>query len=570
MAGEKEIEKSEAVAAELKSDTSKLAEQTVASRKDGTSSISSSVGATSSINGETAQELVAEHDVHYPPTSCYDYYYPGYNGTFSQVDNHNYFNAGAGSYTGFQSDNGSLVYYLPGYNPYGTGSFVGADGQQQYYSSQGYLQHPVSHGSEAMSCYSGDSTYVGNVGNGTTGSSGKAKPIHGSSASMKADSCNSKKLSSTIAGKYSTMSFDSKPRKSTMQSMPVLEGQNLKTFGKLGGGYQSASVGKGYNPVGKFSSYMNQNPGFFMHNSPMNHRAYGRGWSGNNRTRDRRGEFNASSELTRGPRAQSGSNLSNSSAGQELLRETTVWGDQYNLEEFQTEYENAKFFVIKSYSEDDVHKSIKYDVWSSTPNGNRKLDAAFHDAKGKASETGTQCPVFLFFSVNASGQFVGVAEMVGPVDFNKDMDFWQLDKWNGFFPVKWHIVKDVPNTQLLHIILENNENKPVTHSRDTQEIGLKEGVEMLNIFKSYAAKTSMLNDLSFYEDREKLLQAKRSNKVASLRTEVYGSSQTYQKQLKPGGRTSGEAADRMDSSSDPAASLVNLTKNLSLNPQLLK
>ena len=72
--------------------------------------------------------------------------------------------------------------------------------------------------------------------------------------------------------------------------------------------------------------------------------------------------------------------------------------------------------------------------------------------------------------VNASGQFCGLAEMVGPVDFDKDMNFWQQDKWSGSFPVKWHIIKDVPNSSLRHIILENNENKPVTNSRDTQEV----------------------------------------------------------------------------------------------------
>lgn len=72
--------------------------------------------------------------------------------------------------------------------------------------------------------------------------------------------------------------------------------------------------------------------------------------------------------------------------------------------------------------------------------------------------------------VNASSQFCGVAEMIGPVDFYKDMDFWQQDKWSGSFPVKWHIIKDVGNTCFRHIILENNENKPVTNSRDTQEV----------------------------------------------------------------------------------------------------
>lgn len=60
--------------------------------------------------------------------------------------------------------------------------------------------------------------------------------------------------------------------------------------------------------------------------------------------------------------------------------------------------------------------------------------------------------------------------MVGPVDFNKSMDFWQQDKWTGCFPVKWHIVKDIPNSLLKTITLENNDNKPVTNSRDTQEV----------------------------------------------------------------------------------------------------
>lgn len=62
--------------------------------------------------------------------------------------------------------------------------------------------------------------------------------------------------------------------------------------------------------------------------------------------------------------------------------------------------------------------------------------------------------------------------MMGRVDFNRSMDFWQQDKWNGYFPVKWHFIKDVPNPQLRHIILENNDHKPVTNSRDTQEVGI--------------------------------------------------------------------------------------------------
>jgi hypothetical protein len=62
--------------------------------------------------------------------------------------------------------------------------------------------------------------------------------------------------------------------------------------------------------------------------------------------------------------------------------------------------------------------------------------------------------------------------MVGPVDFEKDADYWQQDRWNGQFPVQWHVIKDVPNSRFRHILLENNDHKPVTHSRDSQEVKL--------------------------------------------------------------------------------------------------
>ncbi|KAI3716483.1 hypothetical protein L1987_67394 [Smallanthus sonchifolius] len=180
--------------------------------------------------------------------------------------------------------------------------------------------------------------------------------------------------------------------------------------------------------------------------------------------------------------------------------------EQYNLTEFPETYTDAKFFIIKSYSEDDVHKSVKYNVWSSTQNGNKKLDAAYNEAQQKPEK----CPVFLFFSVNTSGQFVGVAEIVGPVDFNKSLEYWQQDKWVGCFPVKWHIVKDVPNSLLKHIILEYNENKPVTNSRDTQEVKLEQGLQVIKIFKDHSSKQCILDDFEFYEERQKRIQEKKA------------------------------------------------------------
>jgi len=80
----------------------------------------------------------------------------------------------------------------------------------------------------------------------------------------------------------------------------------------------------------------------------------------------------------------------------------------YNPATFDTRPQFARFFVIKSYTEDDVHKSLKYEIWSSTDPGNKRLDKAFKDTAGRG-------PIYLFFSVNASGHFCGMAEMLTPV-----------------------------------------------------------------------------------------------------------------------------------------------------------
>ena len=51
----------------------------------------------------------------------------------------------------------------------------------------------------------------------------------------------------------------------------------------------------------------------------------------------------------------------------------------YNPNEFDLTAKNARFFVIKSYSEDDIHRSIKYEIWCSTEHGNKRLDSAFRE-----------------------------------------------------------------------------------------------------------------------------------------------------------------------------------------------
>ncbi|XP_057782040.1 uncharacterized protein LOC131000253 [Salvia miltiorrhiza] len=147
-------------------------------------------------------------------------------------------------------------------------------------------------------------------------------------------------------------------------------------------------------------------------------------------------------------------------------------GDEYNRVDFPVDYTNAKFFVIKSDSEDDVRKIMKCKKWSCSPYGNKKLNAAYEDAKRVAATDSRGCPILLFFTVNASGRLCGVAEMSGPVRYKR----------SGNFHVKWHIIKDLSNSNFSRKVLQN---MTVTDSRDIQRISYRKGKEMLEIFMAH-------------------------------------------------------------------------------------
>jgi hypothetical protein len=176
----------------------------------------------------------------------------------------------------------------------------------------------------------------------------------------------------------------------------------------------------------------------------------------------------------------------------------------YNPKNFNCEPENARYFIIKSYSEDDIHRSIKYSIWCSTNHGNKRLDEAYRQQQAKNGQ------LFLFFSVNGSGHFCGIAQMTSAVDFDSSSGVWAQSKWQGEFSVKWIYVKDVPNSALRHIKLENNEDKPVTNSRDTQEVPSEKGKAVLKIIHQYPHETSLFDDFLHYERRQEEEKLKKS------------------------------------------------------------
>jgi hypothetical protein len=158
-----------------------------------------------------------------------------------------------------------------------------------------------------------------------------------------------------------------------------------------------------------------------------------------------------------------------------------------------------QFFVIKSFSEEDVHKSIKYSVWSSTKNGNQTLNNAYNLTK---EQNGS---VYLLFSTNGSGRYVGIARMKSPVDESKQFMYWTQDsKWPGLFEIEWLFIKDVPFNNFKHILItmKDGEVKPVSNSRDTQEVPSSEGIQMVQIIESFLNTNTVLEYFEYYDMRQ--------------------------------------------------------------------
>ena len=173
--------------------------------------------------------------------------------------------------------------------------------------------------------------------------------------------------------------------------------------------------------------------------------------------------------------------------------------NQRNAKLIESINSNCKFFVIKSFSEEDVHKSIKYNVWSSSKDGNLTLTNAFRITEENKGN------VYLFFSCNGSGRYAGIARMKSPCDETKSFGLWTQDgKWPGLFDVEWLFIKDVPFKEFKNIIItmKDGEAKPISNTRDTQEIPFEQAKIMIQKIAEYQNTNTILEHFEFYDMRQ--------------------------------------------------------------------
>lgn len=261
-----------------------------------------------------------------------------------------------------QADTGSLVYYMPGvqpecspYSSYLPVTMVGVEGQYiglPAIASPGYFTSPLSYTELAPASYLWDPSLL--IGDGGFGGILQL-PSSKATSSFSAHGVSSSLKSANKGG----VNYPNRP-------------VNFKGNEGCWNGHEKLKSRSSFNSTTDYCLHKEKNQ--------------------SSSTADAKGASLADGNRI-GPLAVKAKKDSN----EEIT--SVIRKNQYNSPEFPTKYDHAFFFVIKSYSEDDIHKSIKYNVWSSTPNGNKKLDSAYQEAQARMAEKGTQCPVFLFFSV---------------------------------------------------------------------------------------------------------------------------------------------------------------------------
>lgn len=139
---------------------------------------------------------------------------------------------------------------------------------------------------------------------------------------------------------------------------------------------------------------------------------------------------------------------------------------------------NLHYYVIKSFSLEDIQQAVVNSVWASTPRGNDNLENAWNTAQACGAN------VILFFSVNGSGQFCAAGQLLSGLYSEDKQWLGGKGRWRGHFKVKFHYLRDVPNAFLKNFKVTLNSGKSVTQSRDTQELDRVCGEKVLKVFQT--------------------------------------------------------------------------------------
>ena len=180
------------------------------------------------------------------------------------------------------------------------------------------------------------------------------------------------------------------------------------------------------------------------------------------------------------------------------LRETFEPLAHFNETVDLNEWTNQKvaFFVIRSKTLEDIHKAVKYGVWTSSPFNNRK----FRTAKEQGHR------VVFFFTYMKSNKFVGAAELVSLPNPNKEFPYWgEIGKWKGIMHVRWLFVRDLYFDSLSSLTIQD---QPLFELKDGTDVSSDEGLFLMKTFSEAVERSEMFKVFYKLDEKEKELRVR--------------------------------------------------------------
>lgn len=87
---------------------------------------------------------------------------------------------------------------------------------------------------------------------------------------------------------------------------------------------------------------------------------------------------------------------------------------------------------------DNIHRAIKYGIWTSNMEKIMNLHNSYLEAKNNGVK------VYLLFACAKQKCYTGIAEIVGEFEAGKTFKYWREElRWFGHFPLKWHYIKNI-------------------------------------------------------------------------------------------------------------------------------
>jgi hypothetical protein len=172
------------------------------------------------------------------------------------------------------------------------------------------------------------------------------------------------------------------------------------------------------------------------------------------------------------------------------LRQTFEGLKYVNLPHRLEDFKGASFFIIRSKKLDDIHKSMKYGVWTSSSFNNNKFNSAYRKNEN----------VYFIFTSLTKNFFVGLARMVGEVDLNREFAYWgEIGRWRGLCRIEWVFARDLLFSQISQ--LQQN-GSYIDELKDGCEISWDNANTMMSLFIQNSKASSVLQSFPHLDSRE--------------------------------------------------------------------